>query len=96
MRWLAVREERFVAEREATVGPEEGIHGRPAAQFIKTAKRFSSQIVVIKGDREVNAKSVMKVTGFAKKGEKIIIRAEGEDAEEAVDALAKLISADEH
>jgi phosphocarrier protein HPr len=96
VRWLAVREERFVAEREATVGPEEGIHGRPAAQFIKTAKRFSSQIVVIKGDREVNAKSVMKVTGFAKKGEKIIIRAEGEDAEEAVEALAELISKDEH
>jgi phosphocarrier protein HPr len=96
MRWLAVGEERLVAEREATVGPEEGIHGRPAAQFIKTAKRFSSQIVVIKGDREVNAKSVMKITGFAKKGEKIIIRAEGEDAEEAVDALAELISADEH
>ena len=85
-----------MAEREATVRPEAGIHGRPAAQFIKTAKQFSSQIVVIKGDREVNAKSVMKVTGFAKKGEKIIIRAEGEDAEEAVDALAKLISADEH
>jgi phosphocarrier protein HPr len=96
MRWLAAREERFVAEREATVGPEEGIHGRPAAQFIKTAKRFSSQIVVIKGDREVNAKSVLKITGLARKGEKIIIRAEGEDAEEAVDALAELISKDEH
>jgi phosphocarrier protein HPr len=96
VRWLAVREERFVVEREATVGPEEGIHGRPAAQFIKTAKRYSSQVVVIKGDREVNAKSVMKVTGFAKKGEKIIIRAEGEDAEEAVEALAELISKDEH
>jgi phosphocarrier protein HPr len=91
-----VREEQFVAEREATVGPEEGIHGRPAAQFIKTAKRFSSQIVVIKGDREVNAKSVMKMTGLAKKGERIIIRAEGEDAEEAVDTLAELISKDEH
>jgi phosphocarrier protein HPr len=91
-----VREERFLAEREATVGPEEGIHGRPAAQFIKAAKRFSSQIVVIKGDREVNAKSVMKVTGLAKKGERIIIRAEGDDAEEAVDTLAELISKDEH
>jgi len=91
-----VREEQFVAEREATVGPEEGIHGRPAAQFIKAAKRFSSRIVVIKGDREVNAKSVMKMTGLAKKGERIIIRAEGEDAEEAVDTLAELISKDEH
>jgi phosphocarrier protein HPr len=85
-----------MAERETTVGPEEGIHGRPAAQFIKAAKRFSSQIVVIKGDREVNAKSVMKMTGLAKKGEKIVIRAEGEDAQAAVDALAELISKDEH
>jgi len=85
-----------MAERETTVGPEAGLHGRPAAQFIKTAKRFSSQIVVIKGGREVNAKSVMKITGLAKKGEKIKIRAEGEDAEEAVDALAELISANEH
>jgi phosphocarrier protein HPr len=84
-----------MAERETTVGPEAGLHGRPAAQFIKTAKRFSSQIVVIKGDREVNAKSVMKITGLAKKGDKIKIRAEGEDAEEAVDALAELISANE-
>jgi phosphocarrier protein HPr len=91
-----VREEQFVAEREATVGPEEGIHGRPAAQFIKAAKRFSSQIVVIKGDREVNAKSVMKMTGLAKKGERIIIRAEGDDAEEAVETLAQLISKDEY
>ncbi len=91
-----MREERLMAERETTVGPEAGLHGRPAAQFIKTAKRFSSQIVVIKGDREVNAKSVMKITGLAKKGEKIKIRAEGEDAEEAVDALAELISANEH
>ena len=93
---LPVREERLMAERETTVGPKEGIHGRPAAQFIKTAKRFSSQIVVIKGDREVNAKSVIKMTGLAKQGEKITIRAEGEDAEEAVNALAELISADEH
>jgi phosphocarrier protein HPr len=85
-----------MAERETTVGPQAGLHGRPAAQFIKAAKRFSSQIVVIRGDREVNAKSVMKVTGLAKKGETIKIRAEGEDAEEAVDTLAKLISRDEH
>jgi phosphocarrier protein HPr len=85
-----------MAEREATVGPEEGIHGRPAAQFIKVAKRFSSQIVIVKGDREVNAKSVLKITGLARKGEKITIRAEGEDAEQAVETLAELISADEH
>jgi phosphotransferase system HPr (HPr) family protein len=85
-----------VAERETTVGPEAGIHGRPAARILKTAKGFSSQIVLVKGDREANAKSILKITGFARKGENITVRAEGEDAEEAVEKLAEVISADEH
>lgn len=85
-----------MVEREATVGPEEGIHGRPAAQLVKVAKGFSSQIVLVKGGREVNAKSVLKITGLAKMGEKITIRADGEDAEQAVEALSDLISADEN
>jgi phosphotransferase system HPr (HPr) family protein len=85
-----------VAQRETTVGPEEGIHGRPAARILKAAKGFSSQIVLVKGDREVNAKSIIKITGFARKGEKVTIRAEGEDAERAVETLAEMISADEH
>jgi phosphocarrier protein HPr len=84
-----------VAERETTVGPEAGIHGRPAARILKAAKGFSSQIFLVKGDREANAKSILKITGLAKKGEKITVRAEGEDAEEAVETLAALISADE-
>jgi len=84
-----------VAERETTVGPEEGIHGRPAARILKAAKGFSSQVVLVKGDREVNAKSILKITGLARKGEKITVRAEGEDAEQAVETLADLISAHE-
>ena len=85
-----------MAQRETTVGPKEGIHGRPAARILKAAKGFSSRIVLVKGDREVNAKSIIKITGLAKKGEKITVRAEGEDAEQAVNTLAELISADEH
>ena len=85
-----------MAQRETTVGPEAGIHGRPAARILKTAKGFSSRIVLVKGDREVNAKSILKITGFARKGEKITVRAEGDDAEQAVEALAEVISADEH
>ena len=84
-----------MAERVTTVGPEAGIHGRQAARILQAAKGFSSQIVLVKGDREANAKSILKITGLAKKGEKITVRAEGEDAEEAVEALAALISADE-
>ena len=85
-----------MAQRETTVGAEEGIHGRPAARIVKAAKGFSSQVVFIKGDREVNAKSVLKITGLARKGEKLTVRAEGEDAEQAVETLADLISSDEN
>ncbi len=85
-----------MAQKETTVGPEEGIHGRPAARILKAAKGFSSKIVFVKGDREVNAKSIIKITGLARKGEKIIVRAEGDDAEQAVQTLAELISAEEH
>ena len=84
-----------MAQRETTVGPEAGIHGRPAARILAAAKGFSSQIVLVKGDREVNAKSIIKITGFARKGEKVIVRAEGDDAEQAVDTLAEMIAADE-
>jgi len=85
-----------VVEREATVMPEAGLHARPASLFVKTAKQFSSSIIVVKDGREANAKSPMKLmTLGAKKGDGILIRAEGEDEEEAVDALVKLISKEE-
>jgi phosphotransferase system HPr (HPr) family protein len=84
-----------VAERETVIGAEEGLHARPAAQFVKTAKQFSSDIVVVKGGREANAKSSLKImTLGARKGDKVTIRAEGDDAEEAVEALTQLVSAD--
>jgi phosphocarrier protein HPr len=86
-----------MVEKETTVGAEEGLHARPAAQFVNTAKGFSSEIVVVKGDKEANAKSSMKImTLAAKKGDEIVIQAEGDDAKEAVEALVELISQDEH
>ena len=86
-----------MVQKETVVGPEAGLHARPAAQFVKTAKGFSSDIVVIKGEKQANAKSSLKImTLGAKKGDMIVIRAEGDDAEEAVDVLAELISAHEH
>ena len=84
-----------MAERETVIGAEEGLHARPAAQFVKTAKQFSSEIVVLKGEREANAKSSLKImTLGARKGDRVTIRAEGDDAEEAVQALVGLVSAD--
>ncbi|MFL5991018.1 MAG: HPr family phosphocarrier protein [Rubrobacteraceae bacterium] len=86
-----------MVEKETTVGPKEGLHARPAAEFVQKAKGFSSAIVVEKDGREANAKSPLKLmTLAAKHGDKITIRAEGDDAQEAVDSLVEQISADEH
>ncbi|HZY66226.1 MAG TPA: HPr family phosphocarrier protein [Rubrobacteraceae bacterium] len=86
-----------MVEKEVTVVPEEGLHARPAAKFVKTAKDYSSDIKVIKGDTEANAKSSLNLmTLGATQGDKLTIRAEGEDEDEAVEALAELISQEEH
>ena len=70
-----------------------GLHARPAAEFVKLANRFRSEILVKKGDLEVNGKSIMGVMMLAaEKGSQIAIRASGEDAEEAVRALVKLVA----
>jgi phosphotransferase system HPr (HPr) family protein len=80
-----------VPERTVTVGPEEGLHARPAARFVKAAKGFAAEIVVIKADREANAKSQLAVMKLgARHGDEIVIRAEGEDAPAALDELAAI------
>jgi phosphocarrier protein HPr len=85
-----------MVEREAVVVPEAGLHARPAALFVKEAKSYSSDIVVIKDGVEANAKSSLRLmTLGAKHSDKVVIRAEGEDEEEAVDALVAILSREE-
>ncbi len=85
-----------MVEREAVVVPEAGLHARPAAKFVKTAKGFSSDIVVVKDGAEVNAKSSLRLmTLGAKHGDRVVIRAEGEDEEAAAEALVALLSQEE-
>lgn len=85
-----------MVEREVTVVPEAGLHARPAARFVKEAKGYSSDIVVVKDGTEANAKSSLRLmTLGAKHGETVTIRAEGEDEEAAVEALAAILSQEE-
>ena len=82
-----------MVEKEVTIVPEEGLHARPAAQFVKTAKSYSSDIKVLKGDKEANAKSPLSLMSLgAAQGDKLLIQAEGEDEAAAADALATLIA----
>jgi phosphocarrier protein len=69
-----------------------GIHARPAAQFVKTASRFSSTVIVEKDDERVDGKSIMGLMMLAAgHGSILEISADGEDAEDALEALAALI-----
>ena len=70
-----------------------GFHARPAAEFVKTAGRFGAEVYVAKDGLEVNGKSIMGVLMLAAEhGSTITIRCEGEDAVDALDALAGLVA----
>ena len=70
-----------------------GLHARPAAEIVKAAAKFRSDIVIQRDDLEVNGKSIMGVMMLAAEmGATLTLRADGPDAEEAVNALASLIA----
>lgn len=72
---------------------ESGLHARPASELVKVASRYSSDIKLIKDGEEFNAKSIMGLLSIsASKGDIFIIKAEGEDAKEAVEGIKYIIS----
>jgi phosphocarrier protein HPr len=82
------------SERTVTIANRHGLHARPAAEFVKLAGTFRSDITVSKDDLEVNGKSIMGMMMLAAEfGTTITIRATGEDAAAAVDGLSELVSA---
>jgi phosphocarrier protein len=69
-----------------------GLHARPAAEFVKLASRYRSEVWVEKDGLEVNGKSIMGVLMLAaESGSKLRLRVVGDDAEAALKALAHLI-----
>jgi phosphocarrier protein HPr len=75
-----------------TINHEAGLHARPAALFVQTAGKFASSITVTHGERTANAKSILTVlTLGAKQGSEVTIHAEGDDAQQALDALRELV-----
>lgn len=69
-----------------------GLHARAAAAFVKTSNRYQSEVIVIKDGMSVNGKSIMGVLMLAAaKGSAVDIVARGDDADEAVEALGRLI-----
>ena len=69
-----------------------GLHARASAKLATEASRFKSDINLIKGDIEVNCKSIMGIMMLAAcRGTELLLRAEGSDADEALAAIKALV-----
>ena len=82
-----------MVERTVTIQNRNGLHARPAAEIVKTAAKFKSEITLIREDLEVNGKSIMGVMMLAAEcGSTLMLRASGPDEGDALDALAALVA----
>lgn len=80
------------AVRTVVITNPQGLHARPADLFVKTAMRFASKIELVKDRERVDGKSILSLlTLAAVAGTQLSIEADGPDAEQALDALAKLV-----
>lgn len=81
-----------MSQKKVTISNPSGLHARPAALLVKEAGKFTSKVQLVKEGKEVDAKSLLGVMSLAaKQNDEIIVQAEGEDAEEAVNHLAQFI-----
>jgi phosphocarrier protein len=79
-------------EVTVTIVNPAGMHARPASEFVRVAGAFACDIRVEKDGLDVNGKSIMGVLMLAaEQGSDLVIRAAGDDAPEALEALAQLV-----
>lgn len=80
------------AVRNLEIKNKLGLHARAAALLVQTINRFSAEVKISKDGQVVDGRSIMGVlTLAATRGSKIHVEAKGEDAEEAVRAVEKLV-----
>ncbi len=80
-------------EREVVIVNRLGLHARAAASFVQLANRYHAAITIVKDGVEVNGKSIMGIMMLAAgKGTPLTLRAEGEDAPQALERLATLVA----
>jgi phosphocarrier protein HPr len=86
--------EKPVSETTVEIKNADGLHMRPAMQFVDLASQFDCSITVSNGQTSADGKSIMQMSILAATcGTRLRIRAEGPDAGKAVDALRELVEA---
>ena len=79
--------------KELTITNPDGLRASKAAKFVQVAGKFSSQILVEKGNKKINANSIMGVLSLgAKQGEQIYIFVNGKDEGKAIEAIEDLVT----
>ena len=79
-------------EKTTVITAPNGMHTRPAAQFVKEAKSFTSTITVSAAGKSASAKSLFKLQTLGlTKGTEDVVSAEGDDAEKAVERLVAMM-----
>jgi len=80
-------------QKEIKITSPNGLHIRPAAQLVKTAQQFVSNITITSKGKTANAKSLFKIQTLGLVFNSLVtLSAEGKDEKEAVEVLSKLIS----
>ena len=81
-----------VCQAQVEIKNADGLHMRPAMQFVDIASQFKCEITVSNDETSVDGKSIMQISMLAATaGTKLTIKAEGGDAQEAIAALRELV-----
>jgi phosphocarrier protein HPr len=85
-----------MSERKVTIASSVGLHARPAALFVQAVAATGLPVTVGRvGDEPVDARSILGVIALgAKHGEEVVLAAEGDGAEDALDSLVALLERD--
>ena len=79
--------------KEIVVKNKQGLHARPAAMFIQIVSKYNASVVLEKDKERVNGRSIMGIlTLGAQENSSLIVEADGDDAEEVVNEIEKLLS----
>ena len=82
-----------MASAELVIVNKLGLHARASAKLTQVASGFKSEVWLSRNGRRVNAKSIMGVMMLAAgKGSSVVLEAEGDDAQAALDAICNLIA----
>lgn len=82
----------MTTQRTVTICNQRGLHARASAKFVAEAARYDADISVSRDHEQVSADSIMELLMLAAgPGVQITIKADGDDAAEAVDALSALV-----